>query len=123
MSLPKEKHGKRNRGSGFTGWVDFETFFDCLPTGQGFPLASFYKESIPMEGVQVSSDIVETILRSLDEHKSSGPDELHPKILKILAPFIAKPLAHLFNLSLATGQVPNDWRTATVCPIFKKGSR
>ncbi len=59
----------------------------------------------------------------VDEHKSSGPNELHPKILKILAPFIAKPLAHLFNLSLVTGKVPNVWRTATVCPIFKKGSR
>ncbi len=76
-----------------------------------------------MEVVQVSSGVVETILRSIDEHKSSGPDELHPKILKILALFNAKPLAHPFNLSLATRQVPNDWRTATVCPIFKKGSR
>ncbi len=83
----------------------------------------FIKKSIPMEVVQVSSDEVKTILRSLDQHKSSGPDELHPKILKILASFIAKPMAHLFNLSLASGQVPNDWRTATVCPIFKKGSR
>ncbi len=73
--------------------------------------------------MQVSSDVVEAILCSLDEHKSTGPDELYPKILKILARFIAKPLAHLFDLSLATGQVPNDWRTATVCPIFKKGSR
>ncbi len=76
---------------------------------------------LAMEVVQVSSDVVETILRSLDEQKSSESDKLHPKVLKILAPFIAKPLAHLFNLFLAIGQIPNDWRTATVFPSFKKG--
>ncbi len=100
-----------------------ECFSTAFRHGNGFHSPPFYKESIPMEAVHVSSDVVETILRSLDEHKSSGPDELHPKILKILTPFIAKPLAHLCNLSLATGQVPNDWRTAKFCPIFKKGSR
>ncbi len=89
----------------------------------GFHSPSFYKESIPMEVVQVSSDVVVTTRRSLDAHKISGPDELHPKILKILAPFLAKSLAYLFNLSLAPGQVPYDWRTATVCTIFKKSRR
>ncbi len=71
-----------------------------------------------MESVQLSNVAVENILLSLNEHKSPGPDGLPPKILKILAPFIAEPLAHLFNLSLATGQVPNGWRTAPVCLIF-----
>ncbi len=77
-----------------------ELISECFSTAHrhdnGFHSPPFYKESIPLEAVQVSSDVVETILRSLDEHKSSGPDKLHPKILKILAPFIAKPLAHLF---------------------------
>ncbi len=44
-----------------------------------------------MEAVQISNVAVENILLSLNEHKSPGPDGLHPKILKILAPFIAEP--------------------------------
>ena len=29
----------------------------------------------------------------------------------------------LFNKSLSSGIVPQDWRTANVCPIFKKGAK
>ncbi len=36
---------------------------------------------------------------------------------------VAKPLADLFNLSLASAEIPDDWRTAIVCPIYKKGNR
>ena len=34
-----------------------------------------------------------------------------------------KPLTKLFNLSLQTSIVPQDWRDANVFPLFKKGSR
>ncbi len=61
--------------------------------------------------MQISSVTVEIILLLLDEHESPGPDRLHPEMFdKLLAPFIAEPLAHLFNLYLATGHVSNDWR-------------
>ena len=34
-----------------------------------------------------------------------------------------KPLAHIFQQSLDTGEVPEDWRTANITPIHKKGDR
>ncbi len=58
--------------------------------------------------------------KTIDTSKSPGPDELHPKLLKWLATFHAGPLADLFNNSLATSVVPGDWKTAVICPIFKK---
>ncbi len=59
-----------------------------------------------MEAVQVSSDVVETILRSLDEHKSSGPDELHPKILKF-SPRLLRSRWPIFLICLwLLGQYP-----------------
>ncbi len=76
-----------------------------------------------MESVQISNVAVQNILFSLNEQNSPGPVGLHPNILKILAPFIVEPLAHLFNLFLASEQVTNDWRMATMCPILKKDSR
>ncbi len=68
-------------------------------------------------------DSVMKILQSLSPHKAAGPDELHPKTLRALAPFIAEPLAELFNLSRLTTEVPEDWRSAIICPICKKGDR
>uniref|UniRef100_A0A8C5M6F8 Reverse transcriptase domain-containing protein n=1 Tax=Leptobrachium leishanense TaxID=445787 RepID=A0A8C5M6F8_9ANUR len=52
-----------------------------------------------------------------------GPDGIHPKLLKELSDVIAKPLTDLFNQSLLTGVVPEDWKLANVVPIYKKGSR
>ena len=36
---------------------------------------------------------------------------------------MSKPLAVLFQKSLDTGIVPNDWKLADVAPVFKKGDR
>ena len=42
---------------------------------------------------------------------------------KITAPAIAGSLNHLFNLSFARGEIPQEWKTAKVTPIFKVGSK
>ena len=36
---------------------------------------------------------------------------------------IAPILTLIFNLSLETGEVPVDWRTADAVPVYKKGSK
>ena len=35
----------------------------------------------------------------------------------------AKPLAHIFNISIRTAVYPDCWKTARISPIFKKGDR
>jgi hypothetical protein len=66
---------------------------------------------------------VEKELSLLNPYKSTGPDGLTPRILKEMAVVISKPLAIIFNRSLATGTVPEDWKQANVTPIFKKGNK
>ena len=69
---------------------------------------------------------VEKVLKELlrlNQHKSCGPDELHPRLLIELADLIALPVTILFNLTLKKGALPHDWRRAFVSPIYKKGSR
>ncbi|CAM4587958.1 unnamed protein product [Lepidochelys kempii] len=56
-------------------------------------------------------------------HKSMGPDELHPRVLKELTAVIAEQLAIIFENSWRTGEVPDDWKKANVVPIFKKGKK
>ncbi|CAM5110091.1 unnamed protein product [Eretmochelys imbricata] len=71
----------------------------------------------------VEKEMVRDYLEKLDVHKSMGPDELHPRVLKELAAVIAEPLAIIFENSWRMGEVPDDWKKANVVPIFKKGKK
>ena len=55
--------------------------------------------------------------------KSPGGDNIHPKLLFELRVVLAEPIAKLFNKSLSTGEVPTDWKDATITALFKKGNR
>ena len=48
---------------------------------------------------------------------------LHPRILRALEDKLARPLTHIFNNSVETGIIPEDWKSANVTAIHKKGSR
>ncbi len=76
-----------------------------------------------MLSVEIHVSLVQRAPVPLNTHKGASPDDVHPPILRALAPFIAQPLTDLFNLSLMTASIPDDWRCATVCPLFKKGDR
>ena len=52
-----------------------------------------------------------------------GPGEIHPRVLRELAEVIAEPLSIIYQRSLLAGEVPEDWRLASVTPIYKKGCR
>ncbi len=75
-----------------------------------------------MPPVEIHVSLVQRALVSLNTHKGAGPDDMHPAILRALAPFVAQPLTDLFNLSLRTASIPDDWHSATVRPIFKKAT-
>jgi hypothetical protein len=43
------------------------------------------------------------------------------KMIKFIGEVIASPLAHIFNISLRTGQFPANLKKCRVIPIFKAG--
>ena len=66
------------------------------------------------------------IMELLQESKSSsspGPDEINQRILKEVAEEISYPLLLLYKKSFESSILPEDWKTAHVIPIFKKGSK
>ena len=56
-------------------------------------------------------------------HTSMGPDGMHPRVLRELAEMISEPLSIIFDRSWRTGEVPEDWRIASVTSVFKKGKK
>ena len=75
---------------------------------------------------ELKSVTIEEILKmllSLSEDKATGLDGYQSKLLKMCAPSISPSLTYLFNMSLTTGQIPDDWKRARVSAIYKKGSK
>ncbi len=77
----------------------------------------------PISNLVVTEESVQKKLMKLNPCKSSGPDELHPKVLKELSHVISKPLAMIMQMSLNEGTLPRSWKDAHVTPIFKKGKK
>ena len=61
------------------------------------------------------------LLSTLNVHKACGPDQINANFLKQTSTVIAPLITKLFQMSLHSGEIPGDWKTAYVSPIFKKG--
>ncbi|MEW8548507.1 MAG: reverse transcriptase family protein, partial [Candidatus Thiodiazotropha sp.] len=69
----------------------------------------------------LNKDKVLRYLKNLDVRKSTGSDELGPRLLKMAAPFISESLTYICNMSITTGTFPEKWKEAKVKPLHKAG--
>ncbi|KAI8486316.1 DTW domain-containing protein 2 [Branchiostoma belcheri] len=70
--------------------------------------------------LKVSAEGVAKLLTNLNPNKATGPDGLPPRLLKTVATQISPILTIIFTQSLTTGDVPPDWSSANITPIYKK---
>ena len=71
----------------------------------------------------ISEEGVRKLLHKSNPRKASGTYMIPARLLKECAEDLAPILAIIFNKSLQTGTVPEDWKTANVSAVFKKGQR
>jgi hypothetical protein len=76
-----------------------------------------------MSAIVIDEGDVKKRLKKLKVCKSAGIDNLYPIVLKELADVICYPVKLIYQYSLKYSQVPTDWRSSNICPIFKKGKR
>ena len=85
-----------------------------IPEYSGLPIT-------PLLNVPISVDGVKQLLSTLDPSKLCGPDNIPAQILKYCCDEIVPVLTVIFTQSLNSGNLPEDWLTANITPIFKKG--
>ena len=68
----------------------------------------------------ITKNGIEKILKCLNTNKAMGPDAIHTRILKELSFELSPVITHFYQKSIDTGVIPNEWKDAHICPLFKK---
>ena len=100
----------------FFSSVFTEEDLQVLPTPE-----RVYTQSL--ETMLITEERVKLKLNNLKTSKTPGPDNVHPRLLRETAEDSCVPLTILFNRSLDSGELPEDWRLGNITPIHKKGDK
>jgi hypothetical protein len=71
--------------------------------------------------LKITVEVVEKLLKNTNPSKAMGPDRIPNIILKTCAEELAPCLKNIFQKSVDCGTLPNDWLSANIAPVFKKG--
>ena len=76
-----------------------------------------------IEPILTDYEEVLQICKDIDTTKSSGINFISSTILKDAFMVLITQLVYLFNLSLIKAEFPNNWKMATIIPLFKGGNK
>ena len=98
--------------------------YDSVFTTENPIMPTLDTSDIPdMPSIVIDTNGVTKLLQSVNPSKASGPDMLPTRVLKETAPVISPFLSFIFQQSVDTGTIPNDWRHANITAIHKKGPK
>ena len=66
---------------------------------------------------------VAKLLSRIDTSKSTSPDCITARVLRLASDELAPYINKVFELSFETGELPRTWKDAVVKPVYKKGDR
>ena len=73
--------------------------------------------------VNINESAVLNILGKINKTKSPGPDGINPRVLWEARVQLFLPLCIMFNSSIRTRSLPDDWLHANGSAIHKKGTK
>ena len=76
-----------------------------------------------LKDIEITEAMVEKKLKEINQNKSPGPDNIHPRVIKELSGELAEPLTLIFKKSIEAGKLPTAWKDGHIVPIFKKGNK
>ena len=100
----------------------FQSVFTVEADSQDAPTLN-QRSNKKLSTIEFNPEIIQKHLEKLKVTKSPGPDQMHPKFLNETSKSISTPLAHIFNISMQTGKLPDNWKKANVTPLHKKGPK
>ncbi len=68
---------------------------------------------------EIDNQEVAKLLKSLDGRKSTGEDQIPPKLVSLAANELTSALTTAINCSIRNSRFPNDAKKAAVCPLDK----
>ncbi|XP_065671758.1 uncharacterized protein LOC136089635 [Hydra vulgaris] len=82
-----------------------------------------HSKFVDLETNDISYEMILDKLKNLNQNKACGPDNMHPFLLKNCAEAFAIPLTLIIRASLTNSQLPVQFKSANVTPLFKKGDK
>ena len=102
-----------------------DLFLTCFveQLNQTFVLIKSNPENLQFKLQAFDVPQIKKVFGKFKTSKGFGPDGIANHFLKIAFSVIAESLCDIFNLSIATGVFPENWKTARFAPIFKSGEK
>jgi hypothetical protein len=97
--------------------------FKSVFTQASLPAETDLPQHPSISNLTIQEAGVRKLLRNVAVSKASGPDNIPNKVLKECADELAEGLTHIFQKSVHSGCLPEDWTNANIAPVFKKGDR
>ena len=106
----------------------FNNYFSLVFTDEDISIlqelrCSSTSHPLLLDSVNVTESAVFELLRDLDPNKACGPDLIPARLLKEGAEEISHSLSRIFQLSLCSGTLPQDWISAHSVPVHKKNGK
>ncbi|KAJ8969640.1 hypothetical protein NQ317_009573 [Molorchus minor] len=87
------------------------------------PQPNFSHNNDSLQIIQFTEQLVSEQIGNLKEDSAPGSDGITSSILKKCVSILSKPLAHIMQTSFDQSNLPSEWLTALVTPIYKKGDK
>ncbi|CAB3381625.1 Hypothetical predicted protein [Cloeon dipterum] len=103
-----------------------EVFQSNFARAQTFPYvrrnAHATSTTAQFRGLQLAPAHVQFLLQRI-KTAAPGCDGITAPLLKNCAASLSSSLCHIFQRSISSGEIPVDWKTAAVTPLYKDGSK